>query len=174
MSSPLNPYSEDLQEYFHSAPPNKMAFETVELRHPAFAQPARVVNDRTNLVATLEADAPVNPSTAVTFTACNFRFVQPERSDALPSCDIEIENVSRILMPYLQGAANTPSVIALTYRIFYSDTLTAPGYVLNGLVLKKITAGILKVTGTAVFDNFLGLPFPLRFYNLAEFPGLAQ
>lgn len=173
MSDPLNPYSADLKEFFYSAPPEKTAFETLELRHPAFAEPARVVNDLADLTATLEADAPANAGAAVTFSKCNFRFVQPERSDALPSCDLEMENVSKILMPYLQLAVASAAPLDLSFRLFYSEDLSAPGYVMHGLVIKKVTAGILKVTGQATFDNFLGLPFPLRFYNLTEFPGLA-
>ena len=174
MSDPLNPLSEDLSEFFYSAPPAALAFETIELRHPAFDQPARVVNDLADLTATLEADAPANPGASVTFSKCNFRFVQPESGDGMPSCELEIQNVTRLLMPHIELAASNPAPLELSFRLYYSDDLTEPGYVLHGLTVKKIGAGAFRVTGRAGFEDFLGRPFPRRTYTVREFPGLAR
>jgi hypothetical protein len=167
-------YNDDLREFFFSAPPDKQAYETLELRHAAFASPARVVNDRNDLIATLESDAPANPSTAVTFSKCRFRFVLPESSDGMPQCQIEMQNVSRILMPYLEQAVSQATTLDLSFRLFYSDDLSAPGYVIHGLTLKRVKASILKVSGPAGFEDFLSRPFPRRVYTIKEFPGLAR
>jgi hypothetical protein len=174
MTDPLNPHSDDLREFFYSAPPAKQALETLELRHPAFAAPARVVNDPSDLTATLETDAPFGGGTSVTFLKCNFRFVQPESADGLPSCNLEILNVGSLLMPYLEEASASPAVLDLSFRLYYSDDLTQPGYVLHGMTLKKVSAGLLRVTGTAGFEDFLSKPVPRRIYTTKEFPGLAR
>lgn len=175
MSDPLSPQSDDLREFYSSAPPDLIAYDTLEFNHPDFDQPGRVVNDSADLAATLESDAPFNASTEVTFNRCKFICTLPEQSTpGLPSFNLEIENVARILMPYLDLAASSDQPVNVIYRQFLSSDLSAPQLVLAGLTLQKANAGGLKVTGAAGYQNFLYQPSPKRKYTTKEFPGLAR
>ena len=86
----------------------------------------------------------------------------------------EVENVSAILMPYLQAAMTIAASIEITYRQFLSDELTAPQFILTGLTAQKVTATMLRVTCTAGFEDFLNKPFPATVYTTRDFPGLAR
>ena len=55
--------SQALKEAYASAPANVVIYHTMELRHPAFTAPIRVVRDYAPLTATLEATAPADPAT---------------------------------------------------------------------------------------------------------------
>lgn len=175
MTDPLSPHSQDLREYFFSATPDKVALDTIELRHPLLDTPVRFVNDPADLMATLEADAPVDASTAVTFSRGAFQIVPPESaSPGLPTCTIECMNVSATLQATLAQYVSFAAPVEVTYRQFLSDDLTEPAFVLHGLTLKTVSAGILRVKAEAGFDDFLGLASPRRNYNTKDFPGLVR
>jgi len=67
-----------LAEAYAAAPSDVVVLHTLELRHPAFRDDngnptaIRVVRDHADLVARLEASAPLNPVEMVTFTALAF------------------------------------------------------------------------------------------------------
>lgn len=169
------PYSDNLREFMFSAPPDVTEYDTLEFRHLRFDVPARVVNDGADLVARLEAGAPIGAGSWVTFQRCLFKATLPEQSTpGLPTFDLEIANVTGLLMPYLDMAAESDQPVEVTYRQYLSDDLTAPGFILSGLTLQKVNAGVLKVTATAGYQNFLYKPSPRRKYTTKEFPGLAR
>lgn len=83
-----------IKEAYASAPTDTVILHTLELRHPDFVAPIRVVNDHANLTATLEATAPANPGAAVEFIRFAFRFTLPElMTSGMPEIEIEIDNV---------------------------------------------------------------------------------
>ncbi|MGN2393239.1 DUF1833 family protein, partial [Pelomicrobium sp. G1] len=49
-----------IREAYASAPANEIVYHTLELRHPSFTQPLRVVRDWDTLTARLEESAPVD------------------------------------------------------------------------------------------------------------------
>ena len=74
--------SQAIKEAYASAPANVIIYHTMELWHPAFTDPIRVVRDYDDLTATLESTAPRNAGESVTFIAFNFDFTKPEVSAA--------------------------------------------------------------------------------------------
>jgi len=72
--------SQALKEAYAAAPAGVVIYHTIELWHPQFSAPVRVVRDYVDLVATLESTAPRDASTAVTFVGFNFEFTKPEVS----------------------------------------------------------------------------------------------
>lgn len=175
MSDPLSPHSDDLREYFFSAAPDVVALDTIELRHPLLDDPVRFVNDPSDLAATLEADAPEDASTEVTFFKGAFNFIPPESSSpGMPTCTIECMNVPASLQAVLVKCISFAAPVEITYRQFLSDDLAAPAFVMHGLTLKTVSAGILRVRAEAGFDDFLGRASPRRNYTAKDFPGLVR
>lgn len=173
---------DDLREYYFSAEAGVKPLDTIELRHPAFLaedgvtpDAVRIVNDIVDLVATLEADAPMNPGGLVTFKRGLFQPTPPKLSQTgLPTFGLAADNIAALLMPHLIAAANSADPIELTYRQYRSDKLDAPAIVNSGLTFRKARAGVQRVTGDAGYEDFLNMPHPAFIYTLAEYPGLAN
>jgi hypothetical protein len=185
-TDPANPYSDDLREFMFSNPPDVVALDTLELRHPAFVAEdgvtpaaARVVNDNDDLVVTLEADAPMNAGEEVTFTRCRFELTLPEsNSPGLPSCQMAVENVGELLMTPIEQAVQVPAPIQATYRqVLAPVDETQPGEigaVIDGLTVRRINVTPLRVTGQAGFEDDLNVPFGRKKYTAKEYPGLVR
>ena len=102
-----------LKEAYASAPSTDVIMHTLEIRHPDFTAPIRVVRDHADFNATLEADAPENPSEEVTFIGMAFDFILPEvQRSASPEIEISIDNASGELIAYLDAGANNGELIA--------------------------------------------------------------
>lgn len=182
--SRLGTPTDDMREYYYSAPKDRVVLDTLELRHPAFVADdgvtpaaARVVNDdvEDDFLATLEADAPMNGGEQVTFKATRFDVTLPEsNSPGLPSCQIGVCNIGRLLMDNIQLAVSQPEPVRLTYRQFLVDDPSAPGVVIDGLTIGRINVTPQRVTATAGFENDLNAPFPKKNYTGKEYPGLVS
>lgn len=163
-----------LKEAYASAPSGVIIYHTLELRHPAFSVPIRVVRDYVDLTATLEATAPANPSTSVTFVAFNFNITKPEISTiGIPQITIELDNVSRDIVANIEAALGTMDLIQATYREFISTDLTAPqnNPPIN-MTLISISVDTFKVRATAGFQDLMNRRFPTTEYDSETFPGL--
>jgi hypothetical protein len=175
-------YSDDLREYFYSAPSDKVAVDTLEFRHPAFVDgdgnpvAVRVVNDSgADFVGTLEDGAPMNGGQPVTFVAAPFDITLPESNGpGLPSCQIAVDNVGRVLMDQIEAAVQLPHAVEVTYRQFLVDAPEEPGVVIDGMTLKNINVAALRITGTAGFEDDLNVPFGRKRYTPGEYPGLVR
>jgi hypothetical protein len=177
MSGPGAGYTDDLREFYFSNPADAVAVDTLEFRHQAFDQPARVCNDQAgeDFVGTLEESAPANAGEAVTFTAARFEVTLPEsNSPGLPTCQISVENVGRVLMDPINQAVQVPSPISVTYRQFLADDPSEPGIVFDGLTIRSINASALRVTAQAGFEDDLNTPFGRKKYTPQEYPGLVR
>lgn len=163
-----------IKEAYASAPSDTVILHTLELRHPSFTEPIRVVNDHKDLVATLEAGAPVNPGEQVTFIRFAFRFQLPEViTTGMPEIEIEIDNVSSDIVGYMDLAANSDQLIEVTYRPYISTDLTAPQMDPPlTLILHDVEADIMSVRGRASYGDFGNLRFPGDLYDADRFPGL--
>lgn len=173
---PDSTLSQALKEAYAAAPSNVIIYHTLEIYHPAFSAPIRVVRDTTDLTATLESTAPRNPSAAVTFVAFAFDLVKPEVSPTgVPQCTIEIDNVSRDIVANIEAAMGSTSLITVIYREFISTDLTSPQ---NNppltLTILSIKADVFKVTATAGFVDLANRKFPKGNYSSERFPGLIQ
>ena len=163
-----------LAEAYASAPTDALVLHTLELRHPAFATPSRVVNDHADLVATLEASAPVDALSAVTFIHFAFRFRLPDvQCTGLPTLEIEIDNVSGEILAYMDQAANSDSPVELTYRPYLSGDLGAPAMDPPiTLILRDVEADAFAVRAQAGFGDYANRRFPGQWYDAERFPGL--
>lgn len=165
-----------IKEAYAVAPSQSLALNTLELRHSAFTTPIRVVLDHADLLATLETTAPENPGEAVTFVAMNFRFTQPEVSDAAgPEVTIEIDNVTAEIEENLAAAIASPGAIEVTYRVFLMSDLSGPQ---NDpplhMEMKTCRASDFQVEGRASFGNFANRRFPREIYTIQRFPALGR
>lgn len=163
-----------IKEAYTHAPSNTIIYHTLELNHPSFPAPVRVVRDYADLTATLEASAPVNPSTPVVFTAFNFDLTKPEVSAAgVPQITITLDNVSNLLIADIESAMTTMSLVTAIYREYVSTDLSGPQ---NDppihMTLITITADVFHITATAGFTDLINRRFPSTAYDAQTFPGL--
>ncbi len=167
--------SDAIEEAYATAPAGEVILHTLEFRHPSFLVPLRVVHDQTDLVATLESDAPEDAGDAVTFTAFAFDFIPPDvdSSGAIPEITIAIDNVSRDIIAYMDQAANSNDLIEVTYRPYLSTDLSEPQ--MNPpltMTIKTVEADIFRITARATFGDFVNKSFPSELYNSTRFPAL--
>jgi hypothetical protein len=169
------PVTDNLREYIFSDDGDEVAYDTLEFRHPAFAEPARVVNSNEDLMARLESDAPANAGEEVKFTRCLFEVTLPESSaPGLPQCQLAMANVGRVLMDPINQAVEVPAPIEVTYRQFVTSDLTEPGQVVDGMTIGRINASEQRITATAGFEDDLNAPGPRKLYTPQEYPGLVR
>lgn len=164
-----------LAEAYASAPVDDVILHTIELHHPAFAVPIRVVRDRVGLDARLEATAPRDAGTVVTFVAYAFDLMPPDQTTTgAPHCVLEIDNVSREILVQVRAAVGTSEKIEVIYRAYLASSA------LDGpeidpplrMELKSVSATPLRIRATAGFPDLLGQAFPRLTYDLDQFPGL--
>lgn len=167
--------SQALREAYATAPADEVIHHTLEIWHPAFTEPIRVVRDHADLGATLEAGAPRNPGASVNFTAFAFEVSPPELSpDASPSLTIELDNVGRELLTQVELASSSAVPIEVIYRQYLASELGAPqNNPPLALQVLSISATPLRVTVRCGFGDLGNRKFPARTYSAADFPGLA-
>lgn len=164
-----------IAEAYASAPSAEVILHTLELRHPSFSTPIRVVRDRKDLNATLEADAPADPGATVTFVGLAFDFILPEvNRSAVPEIEIVLDNVSGEILAYLDAAAQSADLIEVTYRPYLASDTSAPQMDPPvTLVLREVKADVFRVRGRAGFGDLGNRRFPSETYSSDRFPGLA-
>lgn len=175
-------YSEALAAAYASAPEDEIILDTLEFNHPLFidgdGQPMgiRVVNDHLPLMATLEADAPLNAGELVEFRCTQFNFRRPSESDSgsLPEIELQIDNAARVLMPYLDIVKNSRDPIKLIWRPYLVSDLSGP-HINPPLTLTIRTVGgdMNSLTARAGFTDLMNRRFPASEYTSKKFPGLA-
>lgn len=182
----VDPFSEAIREAYASAPVDQTVLSTLELWHPSFDVPIRVVHDEGELleddpeeiwgrVFTLEGDAPRNAGAAVTFLAAAFEAQQPAAEESQPpEMVIRINNVDEILMEALDKAVETTAPIEAIYREYFADEPGTVQFVLSDLSIKRVTASMLRIEGTAGFTDLFNRAFPDAVYTPQEHPSLAQ
>jgi hypothetical protein len=171
--------SQALAEAYASATPT-IIFETIELRHPAFLDELdnpiaiRLVKDNVDLVASVEADAPMNPGETVTFQAVMFNLVPPDQieQNADPELQLSIDNASAELMPYLDAAIEFGEPIEVTYRVYLESDLSQPQTLPLTLILRNIQATPETVTAVAAFIDVTNKSFPVGEYDDQNWPSL--
>lgn len=167
--------SQAIKEAYASAPANVVIYHTLELRHPAFTTPIRVVRDFANLTAALEATAPANPGETVDFVAFAFEFTKPEvSSTGVPQITITLDNVDRSIVANIEAAMGTTDLVQVTYREYLSTDLSAPqNNPPLSMTIMSVTADVFKVSAVAGFPDLMNRRFPTAEYSPEVFPGLA-
>lgn len=164
-----------IAEAYASAPVDQVIYHTLELWHPAFTVPIRVVRDFTALDARIEAGAARDAGAVVTFVGFAFDIVPPDQTTTgVPQCVIEIDNVDREILAQIDQAVQTADQITVIYRAYLSDA------VLDGpendppmeLTMISVSATPFRIRATAGFPDLVNLRFPTLDYDLETFPGL--
>lgn len=167
-------------EAIATATVTRVMLATYELRHPGFLQNGvlytpRIVNDHADLLAKLEAGAPVDADTYVLFTALPVEVSGPDESDSgtAPSIGIAIDGVSQLLVQQLDYALATLIPVTITERIYAADDLSGPAVskVLT-MTLRDVVVTDTRVTAKAVFYDPSNRGFPRQEYTNATNPGL--
>lgn len=168
--------SEAIREAYASAPDNVVLMHTLELLHPAFTQPIRVVRDHQDLIATLESTAPSNPGQRVTFVGYAFDLILPPMTEqtALPQIIVTIDNVDRQIVANIEAAMTTTDIIQIIYRPYLSTDLTAPQMIPPlEFQVQTMLADAFQVQATCSYGDPANRAFPNIDFTLATFPGLA-
>jgi hypothetical protein len=170
--------SDALKEAYATAPARSVVYHTIELYHPEFSTPIRVVRDTVALDARLEATAPRNAGEVVTFVAFAFDLVKPElTATGTPQCTLVMDNIGRDVADQLDQAIVAGQPITLIYREFLSDTLndgpeTDPPPVLT---LTSVRVTTMRITAQAGFPpDLVNRRYPRLDYSAEVFPGLAS
>lgn len=165
-----------IREAYASAPVDLIVYHTLEIWHPGFSDPIRVVRDRVALDARLEPGAPRNAGEIVTFAPFAFEIEPPDQTaTGAPQCRVEIDNVGREIGAALDLAVAGADPVTLIYRQYLSDALadgpeTDPA---PELTFTSASADMFRVRGTAGFPDLLDKQFPGLVYTLETYPGLA-
>lgn len=173
-------FEEAAREAYASASNTAVILETLEFRHPDFVdendQPTalRFVRDHTDLVATLEAGAPLQAGQAVTFLACGFDLDLPSvESAAAPQLSIVVDNIGAQITRHLDAAAYSDVPIEVSFRA-YADTDTSAPQNTPVLTLELISCNASggRITATAQLGDVVNKTYPGRDYDALRFPGL--
>lgn len=165
-----------IQEAYASAPSDEVIIYTIEMRHPAFTEPLRVVRNNVAFTCTLEDDAPANGGETVTFQAYAFDLDLPEILESgNPEIVITIDNISREIVANVEAAVMTPYQIEVTFRLYLlSDPSGPQNDPPMHMVVKTIEADVFRVTARAGFTDLSRSAFPRLLYTLDRFPSLSQ
>ena len=99
------------KEAYANADDTRVMLYTLELNHPAFTQPLRIVADNDPLTAEIET------GDTVEFTPFFFSIKRPPISEEPdPSLQITVDNVSGFMTPYLDQASRSGDSIHVVFR----------------------------------------------------------
>jgi hypothetical protein len=164
-----------IQEAYASALSDAVLYHTLEIWHPDFTVPIRVVRDHADLTARIEAGAPRDAGTMQTFVAFAFDLVPPDVStSAVPQCIIELDNVGRDIIGPIEASLGSAEPITVIYRAYLSGNLTIgpendPPL---ALTILAISANVFRIRATCGFGDMANRRFPALDYTASVFPGL--
>ncbi|MGX7950488.1 DUF1833 family protein [Oleidesulfovibrio alaskensis] len=180
MAQPADIWDKAIAEAYASAPANSRILYTIELRHPAFTEPVRVVHwpieepEPGVHTLTLEPDAPVDAGKAVPFVHCGFALTLPQQSERAPGeFVVRIDNVTELLTGHLVAARKQRTPIDFTYREYLESMPEEPQLVYHGAQIRKVSCSAGVAEGRAEFVNWLNKIFG-RQYTPGEYPGLVR
>jgi hypothetical protein len=196
--------SQAIREAYAAAPSEVVILHTLEIRHPGFIEPIRVVRnfpdrqswialggaaiqavldamapedrEMVGLVARLEGSAPADAGQLVPFIALAFDLeLPPVENVPVPEAVLTIDNVGREITDALEAAATSQHRIEVTYRPYLSTDIEGPQMDPPlTLTLSDARASPLKVTGRVRMLDFGNKAFPSAVYTAKTFPGLAR
>ncbi|WP_337996235.1 DUF1833 family protein [Oleispirillum naphthae] len=195
--------SEAIREAYASSPSGVVTLHTLELLHPNFDAPVRVVRNHADtktwlalggaavqsvldaldektrrnigLVARLEASAPENPGEMVAWVALAFDVDLPEvATSAAPEATVTIDNVDQEITRQLDLAATSTEKIRMIYRPYISSDIEGPqADPPMVLTVGDVTVTDMQVSGNAGVSDVGNRAFPNETYTATRFPALA-
>lgn len=178
---PDSTLSQALKEAYAEAPDDPI-IHTLELRHSAFiddlGQPTavRVCIAQEPFNAFLEATAPLDPSTEVTFIPLNFQFSEPAVDDqGVGTFKVSLDNVGLEIVTQIERAIQVDESIKMTYRPYMESDPSGPEIDPPfHMELRDIKVTPFRVTGVGATRNLNNVPFPRELYTREAFPSLAR
>ena len=162
-----------MEEAYAAVLSSVVILHTLELNHPAFAQPIRIVTGDDGLAAAETVALTLETGATVDFTALAFDVTPPGFDDKGPTPGrIRVDLVSGELMDPLEAAAVSSGVIEVTYRAWRSDQRGEPGDVIKGLKLRRVVLNETAAEGDIGFDEVGRQAFPRVTYSIDLYPAL--
>lgn len=164
-----------IAEAYASAPVGQVVWETLEIWHPIFSAPIRVVRDRVALDARIEAGAARDAGDVVTFVPYPFDIVPPDMYAAtIPQATIEIDNITREIGRQLDLAIVAGETTVVIWRSYLSGhQMDGPEHVPPlQMEVKAVTTTVSRARITVGFRDLLNQAFPSLDYDTETFPGL--
>ena len=158
------------QEAYANADDTRVTLYTLELNHPGFTEPLRIVCDNDPLTAEIE------DGTTATFSPFYFSIKRPPISEEPdPSLSITVDNVSGFMTPYLDAASRSGESIRLIFRPYLVDDTDSSVTRLSAFTMeiRNASASMTSITLTAAHINPANLAFPKELYKSDRFPGLS-
>jgi hypothetical protein len=163
-----------IAEAYASAPDGVVILDTLEVWHPAFTTPLRIVADGRVLDARIEADATRDAGAVTSFIPLAFRLRPPESTPDAPGVlEAEIDTAGREIVAEIDAAVVTLDPIEIVWRRYIADAaLDGPDYVVRGLTLRSVSAGVMRMTAQAAWADLVNERFPRLSYGRDRFPTL--
>jgi len=160
--------TEAIREAYASPRSSEVIFETIEIAHALLTEPVYLVNDKIELVATLET------SDEVTFRPVGFELKRPDSNDAgLSELTLTIDNTNREAGEIAIQLAESTDPPQVKYRVYVASDLGTPA---NDppvtLFLRDVEIGTFQVKARAVFMDLVNHPFLHVLYRRRTFPSL--
>lgn len=153
-------YSAAARRELHSTQSMDPPVVLLEIAHSGLVAPVRVVNDTQSLT-----------STGNLFQAIAFRAVLPDDSDGkLPQASLEIDNVGRELMSWLEVSNGGSGATARLMQVRRSAPDTIEFEITMDVTSVRANAKV--VSATLGFDNLLDRPAVRIRYDQSTAPGL--
>lgn len=113
---------EAIAEAYASAPDDEIIYDALEIDHPTFNVPARVVNwpvtgpEPDKFLFKHESDAPLGPNQLVEYYGIPFEIIPPESSENNAGIFQIQLTLTDDFDQYLEAAATSPGIIKANYR----------------------------------------------------------
>ncbi len=159
--------TDTMAEAYAAWKPDVDIVETLEMDHPAFAEPVRIV---TGVSDDLTLYVPGIGDTL--FRACAVDITLPgETEDGPTQAKVRVDNVSGMLRGYLKDAVQAGEAIKVTYRSYILGEVQ-PGEVIDGMELWSVSLSATSAEGTLKFRELELQAFPLATYDQQYYPAL--
>ena len=138
-----------IAEAYASAPVDQVVYHTLEIWHPSFSVPIRVVRDTEALDARIEAGAARDAGEVVTFTAYAFDVVPPDQTaEGVPQAATQIATAGRARI-FMQGGrlrVVRDGAATLPVALFSMRNIRRGSFSVSYVMASEATADAVEVT----------------------------
>lgn len=153
-----------IKEAYAEPDVGRKVYDTLQMDHPAFATPVRVV---CNVDSDMTLGGQLHTAMGVTLKLTGFD------DDGEVQGMLEIDNVSDLLRPYLEDAVLAGVKISVTYRGYLDLDLTTAAEIRAGFYLSKVTLTATTASGTLEGVSKHDIQaFPRLVYDADHYPAL--
>jgi hypothetical protein len=171
-------FSEAAAEAAAVAPSGRAILDTLSIYHPGIdGGVIRVVNDFTDLTATIEAGsgAESDSGATVVFGRSSFKLSRPPESleDSAGQLSFTLVGISQVAIQAIRSVVGSSTPIVVVHREYASDDTSGPSSLPPArLEVVDVSADDTQVVITAQFGDPSNRNFPRKFYTLTQYPGL--